>query len=402
MSREQYLARRNELLALAQRALDAQNMDEYKAHYASIETLDAEYEAQAQARANLNALQNKASGISAEQFVLNGGLQNTWTTPAEMYNSEEYRTAFMKNTLAGTPIPEKFRNTTEQATTTGEVLTVIPTVLIQKIQSKLETVGKFYNMVTKTSYKGGVEIPVSNVKLEAEWVSERSQSDTQDAPMGTSIVFTYHKLTCRVAVSFEVDTVTLDIFEAHFVEKVSEAMIKKLEGSIFNGTGSGQPKGFLTETPADGQTIEITEGNHITYADLTAAEGALPEEYEAGAIWVMPKKTYYKEIVGMVDDGGQPIARTNVGIDGKPEHTILGRKVEFTTNIDPFTTSVTKDTIVAAIFNFADYAVNTNYQMTIKKYIDEDTDDRITKALMLTDGKTVDKNSLVVMKIKNS
>lgn len=36
--------------------------------------------------------------------------------------------------------------------------------------------------------------------------------------------------------------------------------------------------------------------------------------------------------------------------------------------------------------------------MGVKKYEDNDTDDQVTKGIMLADGKVVDKNSLVVLK----
>ena len=51
-----------------------------------------------------------------------------------------------------------------------------------------------------------------------------------------------------------------------------------------------------------------------------------------------------------------------------------------------------------SLFNFKDYVLNTNYSMGVKKYEDNDTDDQITKGIMLVDGKVVDKNSLVVVK----
>lgn len=51
----------------------------------------------------------------------------------------------------------------------------------------------------------------------------------------------------------------------------------------------------------------------------------------------------------------------------------------------------------AFLFNFKDYVLNTNYTMTVKKYEDNDTDDMVTKAIMLVDGKVIDKNSLVVV-----
>jgi HK97 family phage major capsid protein len=60
------------------------------------------------------------------------------------------------------------------------------------------------------------------------------------------------------------------------------------------------------------------------------------------------------------------------------------------------------DTVFAFLFNPKDYVLNTNLQMTIKKYEDNDTDDQITKAIMLVDGKVVDKNSLVTLVKKSS
>lgn len=52
----------------------------------------------------------------------------------------------------------------------------------------------------------------------------------------------------------------------------------------------------------------------------------------------------------------------------------------------------------AFLFDFKDYVLNTNYAMGVKKYEDNDTDNQITKGIMLEDGKAVDKNSLVTIK----
>ncbi len=397
---QDYKTKRQELMNKVQSLIkDGKGDDAQAIMDNEIATLDNEFEDYKTIIANYNA--SNGQGQPMPGFGEGANFGNKMSR-GEMLNSEDYRRAFMNNVLKGEPIPSKFLNTDAQ-TTASEVSSVIPTVLVQKIYSKLENVGKFFAMATKTNYKGGVTVPTSTLNLTASWVAERGKADTQEAPTG-SVTFAYRKLTCRVAVSFEASVVTLDIFEADFVDKITKAMIKAIEQSMFTGNGStgNQMKGFLAETPVSGQKIEITEGQHFTYANLAAAEAALPEEYEANAIWVMPKKTFYSEIVGMVDDNGQPIARINVGIDGKPEHTILGRRVEFAPYMSAFATSVTADTIVAAIFDFSHYVINTNYQMTVKKYTDEDTDDQITKALMLVDGATVDKNSLVTLVVKNS
>ncbi|WP_103577622.1 phage major capsid protein, partial [Bacillus thuringiensis] len=65
--------------------------------------------------------------------------------------------------------------------------------------------------------------------------------------------------------------------------------------------------------------------------------------------------------------------------------------------VDSFATA-TEGTTFAFLFNYKDYILNTNYQMGVKKYEDNETDDQVTKAIMIVDGKVVDKNSLVVLK----
>ena len=110
----------------------------------------------------------------------------------------------------------------------------------------------------------------------------------------------------------------------------------------------------------------------------------------------MTKKTFMK-FIGMVDSQKQPIARVNYGINGRPERTLLGRQVILNNYMTSLGATIAADTVVAFLFNPKDYVLNTNYQMTVKKYEDNDTDDQVTKAVMLVDGKVVDKNSLVTI-----
>lgn len=396
-NKEDYTNQRTALYNEAQSLIAAGNIDEANARMEDIKELDNEWETFAQAQANLNALNqpsmanlSNAVGTPVQQSA-NFGTENNTVT--DKYNTIEYRNAFMNYVL---------HNTAAQ-TTTSEIASVIPTTVVNRIVEKLEKVGKIYNKVTKTAYKGGVTIPTSSAKPTASWVAERGTADTQEKTTG-SITFAYRKLICKVAVSLETSIVSLEVFETTIVNNVTEAMLKAIETAIISGTGSAnnQPSGILSETPATGQTIEITEGSNITYADLVDAEAAIPEAYENGAEWCMRKATYFNQVVGMTDTAGQPIARTNVGIDGKPVYTILGRPVTFSEDVPAFATSVTADTTVAFIFDFSDYMLNTNMALTVRKYTDEDTDDEITKAIMLVDGKVIDKNSLVKVNVKNS
>ncbi len=371
-----------------------------------VKQLDNQWEEIAKAQANLNAL-NEPKGINITNLTGTRGVDgvvidtldnNVVATDQDVYNSIEYRKAFMNHVLKGTPIPEKFMNTNQNTTTnttTNDVESVIPTTVLEKIVEKLEATGMILPLVTRTSYKGGVIIPTSNVKPVATWVSEGAGSNKYKKPT-ESITFSYYKLRCAVSVSFETSVVTLGVFENTLINNIAEAMTKALEKAIISGTGGGQPTGILAGTaPApEGQNIEIAANADVGYETLINAEAALPLAYESEAVWCMTKKTFMK-FVGMTDKNGQPIARVNYGIAGRPERTLLGRTVV----LNDYMTGATigNDTVVAFLFNFKDYVLNTNYNITIKRYEDNDTDDQVTKALMLADGKVVDNNSLVTI-----
>lgn len=312
----------------------------------------------------------------------------------DKYGSMEYRKAFMQYVCRGEALPKEYR--ADAVSKTTDVGAVIPTTVLNQIVEKLESTGMILALVTRTAYKGGVSIPLSTVKPVATWVNEGAGSDKQkkDIKKDGMITFAYHKLRCAVAVSLEVDTMAISAFESLLINNIVEAMTKALEQAIISGDGSGKPKGILAETPATGQEIESAAPS---YDDLIAAEAALPLAYENGAKWCMSKKTFMA-YVGITDSNGQPIARVNHGITGKPERTLLGREVVLCDYVSAYTKTLTAGTVFAFLFNFKDYVLNTNYAMGVKKYEDNDTDDQITKGIMLVDGKVVDKNSLVTIK----
>jgi len=400
VNKEQYLAKRKELLAQAQKFLDAGKTEDANAKMKEIETLDNEYEVAAKAEANLNALKDnvKITNLEDKSKNIDGQVIDTMvkenTDKADIYNSLEYRRAFMNNVLKGIPIPDKFVNA-DANTKTSDVGSVIPTTILEKIIEKMDSTGMILPLVTKTAYQGGLSIPTSTVKPVATWTPEGSGSDKQKKATG-SIVFAYHKLRCAVSVSFEVSVVTLGVFETTIINNIAEAMTKALEQAIVSGSGEGQPKGVLTETVVTGQNVDIAAADEPDYETLINAEAALPLAYENGAVWCMTKKTFMK-FVGMVDGQGQPIARVNYGIAGRPERSLLGRTVVLNDYMTSLGATITEDTVVAFLFNFADYVMNTNYNITVKRYEDNDTDDQVTKAIMLVDGKVVDKNSLVTV-----
>lgn len=401
MKREQYEARRKGLMDEAQTLLNQGKAEEAENKMNEVKDLDAEFDRIAQAQANFDALNNEPK--PADPFGATGGTVNfgipTESDPKDVYDSVEYRKAFMNYVLNGAPIPGKFTN--EDATTkTTDIGAVISPTVINRIIEKMEASGMILPLVTRTAYPAGATVPTSSVKPVATWVAEGGTSDKQKKTTGQIDIKGY-KLRCAISMTLEASVMSLQIFETVFVNNVAEAMVKAQEKAFIDGSGSGQPKGVLKETVPTGQNVDIAADADPDYQTLVDAEAALPLAYENGAVWNMTKKTFMK-FIGMVDSDGQPIARVNYGISGKPERTLLGRRVVLNEYMTSLGATISADTVVAFLFDWSDYMFNTNYAMRVKSYEDNDTEDQITKAVMICDGKAIDVNSLVTVTKKKS
>lgn len=342
----------------------------------------------------LRELDEEEKEIRRRQTIIDGiGTMTTRTAsqPAKktnVFDSEEYRQAFMNYVCRGEKIPQEFRS--DEVTATTDIGALVPSVTLNKIIEKLEAYGMILPLVTRTAYKTGLSIPTSNVKPEATWVAEGAGSDKQKKTLSGTITFSHFKLRCAVAVTLEIENMAYSAFETTLVNNVVEAMAKALEKAIISGTGVGQPTGILKED-AKGTKIEVSK---IDYKTLVNAEAELPMEYESGAVWCMTKKTFMA-FIGMTDTNGQPIARVNYGFAGKAERSLLGRTVVLTNYLDNYSDTLEANKVFAFLYNFSDYTLNTNFQVGMKTYEDNDTDDIIRKSIMVCDGKPIIYDSLV-------
>ena len=323
----------------------------------------------------------------------------------DIYSQINYRKAF-KDYMATGVMKEEFRATTK--TTDTNISTVIPTNLVDKILEKFEQLGVIFNLVTHTYYKVGQVIPVDGAKPIATWVSEGAGSTPQSKTLSGSITFSHFKLRCEVRMTEEVSQMTLPAFESLFVKQVGQAMLRAIEAAIVDGNGTSQPTGILTYTAPEGQALTIAAGatNKLTYKTLCDAEAAIPTAYEATAKWCMTKKTFL-QFIGMTDSAGQPIARVNYGINGKPERNLLGRDVviyepQAGSKLGNYQDAATSDILFAFIVDFEDYLLNNNYDLGISHAKDWDNEDHKTKAVASYDGKLLLTDSLVTLtKVKS-
>lgn len=319
------------------------------------------------------------------------------------YGTVEYRQAFMDYVTRGTRSNLlEFRQ--DQTTRPEDVGAVIPTTIMDRIVQRMEEIGRIWSRVTKTSYPGGLQIPVATVRPTAVWVATQGagandMAPKQKLPVNASIIFAYHKLQVRVSVDLIASVVTLPMFEAHVSNNVADAMVIALEKAILSGSGTGEPKGYTAykaDLPA-AQVVEVSPSEFGKYATWPRLLGAVPRMYRNRSVILMADPDWTRYIEGMVDDAGQPVARVTYGLDGNIQERFLGREVIPLEDGLPSIDEADVGDVVAVVTRLDDYLVNSNMGITYRRYFDEDSDEWVSKSTMIADGKLADPNGVVLI-----
>jgi HK97 family phage major capsid protein len=293
-------------------------------------------------------------------------------------------------------IPEK---RADAITLTTDASAVVPNTIMKRVIKELKEYGQIWARITKSNVKGGISIPVATLKPKATWVGENTVADKQKYPVNSNVSFLYHKLKCRVAISLEVDTTTLEVFEDSLVDAMKEAMIVALEQAVLNGTGNKQPLGITKHENV--KVVELTEEEIRTYRGWIKAKKAVPASYKKRISFILNDSDFTNYIEGMVDSNGQPVGRVNYGLNGEETTKVLGKEaILVEDDYLPSFDTAEAGTVFGVICDLSDYLFNSNMEIVIKRYFDEDLDQWITKATLIGDGKMSSTQSVVLLKKK--
>ncbi len=338
-------------------------------------------------------------GVSSQQKT-----EKREEEPDDIYNTLEYRKAFMKFARSG-EITQELRVNTEQRaneiTTTTNVSAVVPTTIMNEVVKKVTVYGQVYNGVRKLNVKGGVAIPILSLKPTATWIGETTSSDKKKVQANTKVTFTYYGLECKVSTSLLADTVTLVGFETTIIDLIVEAMIKAIDLAVIAGDGTGKPLGITKDERVP--STQVVSLSSTEFAEWTAWKkkvfAKMSLAYKAGASFLMASGTFEGYIDGMVDANKQPIGRVNYGITEGPQERFGGKAViEVEDDVIANYDDAAVGDVVAIYCNLKNYGFNSNMQMTMFRYLDHDTNEWVDKAILIADGKLIDPNGVVIIK----
>ena len=333
--------------------------------------------------------------MTFRNFAGAGGAGAAATEPEDKYDTVAYRKAFMNYVCRGVVIPQEYR--AAENTTTADSGAVIPTSIMNEIITKLESYGSIYAKVRKINVQGGVSIPIADLKPTAHWIAEEKSSDDQKASAKTSVTFNYYGLECKISQSILANVVTLKMFTDLFVPMATEAMVKAIEIAIFNGTGEGQPLGVTKDSRVT-TVVTLTQEEYESWNGWHKVKGKMKKAYRNGS-FVMNQSTFDTGIDGMEDKNGQPIGRTNYGVNGEETYRFMGKNVETVEDdVLPSWDDANEGDAIAVFMSFSDYVINTNMEMQVVKWTDHDNNKIKNKCLMVVDGKVADANGIILVK----
>lgn len=368
--------------------------EEIKDRFSQIDSIDAEI---ADCKTQLAEIENAWQAQQKPQPHGSVNVKGTAgdTAVTDKFNTTEYKNKFMNFFCRGTKIKNE-----AGTTTTTDASAVIPTELSTEIIQKVESYGNLYAKVTKTNIKVGYSIPILSLKPTATWFGEGATTDAQKIKADEKITFNAYGLEVKVSRSLFVEVMAYDQFKALFVPLMTEAIVKAIESAIVNGTGTDKPLGITKDTRVPSENvISLTEAEFKSWeAWQKKVVAKIKKSYQNGE-FIMEQSTYSGYINGMVDADGQPIARTNYGIDNGETYYFAGKHVETTEGdiIKSFDSAAVGD-VVAIFCDLKNYVLNSNLQITANEWYDHDTHETKNNMILICDGKLADTNGVYLIK----
>lgn len=293
------------------------------------------------------------------------------------------------------------------AANTDTLGAIIPTTLINEFINEVRKVyGQLYNKVRKLDVPGGVRFPVGELQATFKWISESTVSPRQDAGETQDVVFEYNVGEIRVAQTLLSSIVALELFEREVVSIMLKAFLQAMDIGIVKGTGKGQMLGILN----DSRVTNIVELTAAEINNWTAWRkkffAKLPLGYRAGE-FIFPLSTVETYLETMADANNNPVFRQATGLEvndgdaANPNGRFFGREISLVEpDVIPDFDAASDGDVIGIFWQPEEYAINTNMQMAMRRYFDEETNKWVDKLLVIVDGKVLNPKGIYLIKKK--
>lgn len=213
-------------------------------------------------------------------------------------NDNEYRSAWLKS-VRGIELNEAEKRAYTSAAGSGAA--VIPAQTANEIISKIKTMAPMLNEVTLLHVNGGVKFAVEGTNSDAAIHAENA-AITAAADTLISVTLSGYEIVKLVQISDTVMSMSIDAFEAWIVDMLANAVARKIEDYIINGTGSSQPTGInAANTWGTSNSVTVGASASLTAVNVQTLIGLLPAGYDRNAKFVMNKRTLFTSFMPLMD-----------------------------------------------------------------------------------------------------
>ena len=270
-----------------------------------IDALEKETKELTEERAGLIAAAEKRNGILDNIAKGAGIVSRTFeqkqdnADPDDPFGTPEYRSAWLKN-IRRLPLNDAEKRAFSNASDAGAE--VIPTQTANEIISKVKTLAPMLNEVTLLHVKGAVKFAIEGTNNAAAIHTENA-SITAAADTLTTVSLSGYEIVKLVHISDTVMTMSITAFESWIVNMLAEAIARKVEDLLINGTGSSQPKGIENANTWDAtNSVTVEKTGALTAANVQTLIGLLPSGYDRNGKFVMNKKTLFTDFMPLQDN----------------------------------------------------------------------------------------------------
>lgn len=312
------------------------------------------------------------------------------------------RKAFMDYVTTGTVSGSIKRAGT--AGTGADLGILIPNHVQQEIIKEIEgTYGTLYNSVKHLNLPGGVQYPVGSFDATFKRITEDTVSDRQKAGSITgSVTFGYKIGEIRLARTLLQQVLSVPAFEAEFAKVVAKAFLKAIDLEILNGKeASNECEGITTN--ANVKTITLSAAD---MADWKAIQKKVFAKFPLGFKnksyeFVMSNGTWEGNFKTLADENGRAVYTEGYALTSDmPTLRLKGKPVSLVEKdlLGDFDDASTGDVFAIAWVPSEAYAINSNMQFSTVKYFDHETNQEVTKALVINDGKVLRPDLIYLIK----
>ena len=211
--------------------------------------------------------------------------------------------------------------------TVGDNGAVIPSSIANKIISKVYDISPIYQLATRYNVGGTLSIPYYDESSQVITMAYATEFTDLESTSGKFASIELKSFLAGVLTKISKSLINNSQFDiVNFViDKMAEAIARWIEKELLVGT-SGKIEGLSTVT----QKVETASATAITADELIDLQEAIPDVYQAGAIWIMNKATR-TAIRKLKDNDGNYIL--NKDATAKWGYTLFGKDVYTSDNM---------------------------------------------------------------------